>query len=144
MIGNLLILPLLFIETHILCLGEAFHGWGAMPSLSKKQGKSNFVAGRSWILLPKFTSHEAFWNHHRLECQSTLKSDPWEFPRVPATRSSVKTFGSAAVKYFNSRLPDSHFSWSLLVLNPSKLLVTKTTFCFALRQKYILKEAWEI
>lgn len=59
---NLLILLLLFIETHILCLGEAFLGWGMMPSLKKdkEQRKSHFVSGRSWILLTKFTSHEAF------------------------------------------------------------------------------------
>lgn len=105
---------------------------------SKKQGKSHFVAGRSWILLTKLTFHEAFWERHRLECQSTLVAS-----QTPgnATSSAIKIFSSAAVKYFDSRLPDSHFSCGVLVLNPSKLLFTKTTFCYALRQKHTLKEA---
>lgn len=50
---NLLILLLLFVETHILCLGEASLAWGTMPSLKKgkKQGKSHFVAGTNLLFM---------------------------------------------------------------------------------------------
>lgn len=114
-----------------------------MPSLKKgkKQGKSHFVAGRSWILLTKCISHEAFWKHPRLDCQSTLVASqtPGNFLEflqqlLQEHLSATQTFGSAAVKYFNSRISDSHFNCGVLVLNPSKLLFTKTTFCYSLRQ----------
>lgn len=155
------------VETCIQSLGEASLGWGIMPRLKKgnKQGKSNVVAGRSmcpgWVLLTKFTFHAASWKHHRPKSSNwwyllsnNHQSAPvfsqtqlnfmgferWEFPRVSATSSAMKVFG---LKYFDSRLPEFHFNCGISVLNPSKFLFSKTTFCYAQRWKCMLKEAWE-
>lgn len=124
-------------------------GNDAKSQKGQEAGKISFCGRRSWVLLTKCTSHAAFWKHHRLEWQSTLVASqtPGNFLEflqqlLQKHLSAIQIFGSAAVKYFNSRLPDSHFNGCVLVVNPSKLLFTKTTFCNALRQEHVLKEAW--
>lgn len=95
---NLLILLLLFFETHILCLGEAFLGWGMMPSLKKgkKQGKSHFVAEGAAFY---FFTYQIYFSLSFLKTAQTGvsvhtggKSDPWEFPRISATDTAEISF----------------------------------------------------